>query len=133
MMFSAYGRSSGLGKYIPPESYASKSLLVYLPKRWPGNVCSCKLLWRKCNLYGMERQISLVAKSCRLSIFQNPRWPPNGHLEDGQYITFYPDGLKSRVIPQFKGFWWRRVHFWGWFVNIVNQIQDGRQDGRQNI
>ena len=56
------------------ERMMRKLLIVKLPKSRPGNVEYFKLLEWKCDIYGLERQISLVAIKSTLSNFQNPRW-----------------------------------------------------------
>ena len=61
--------------------------LVKLPKSRPGNVEYFKLLRWKCDLYGLERQISLVAIKSTLSNFQNPRWQPSD-LDFGKIFNF---------------------------------------------
>ena len=43
----------------------------------PGNVEYFKRLLWKYDLYGLERQTSLVAIKFTLSNFQNPRWQPS--------------------------------------------------------
>ena len=61
--------------------------IVKLPKSRPGNVEYFKLLGCKCDLYGLERQISLVAIKSTLSNFQNPRWQPSD-LDFGKIFNF---------------------------------------------
>ena len=62
--------------------------IVKLPKSRPGNFEYFKLLGWKCDLYGLERKISLVAIKCTLSNFQNPRWQPSV-LDFCKIFNFY--------------------------------------------
>ena len=61
---------------------------------------------------------------------QNPRWPPKWLLK---YLTFNLDGLESHIIPLCMGYQVLQTHSWSWCCNPVTRIQDGRQNGRQNI
>ena len=74
-----------------PDCYSSDHSrtvqVVKLPKSRPGNVEYFKHLGWKCDLYGLERQISLVAIKSTLSNFQNPRWQPSD-LDFGKIFNF---------------------------------------------
>ena len=73
--------------YCDNRSCVRTEFIVKLPKSRPGNVEYFKLLGWKCDLYGLERQISLVAIKSTLSNFQNPRWQPSD-LDFGKIFNF---------------------------------------------